>query len=90
METFVRDEVEEAFKTRGIFRLVEVRRGLVAITPLAPFSLADIYALRCFGTVGFVLGTTAISEGAEAIEALAAAITSPLARRVFETFCFDR
>ena len=86
LENFVREEVEEAFKTRGVFRVAEVRRGLVAITPTAPFSLADIYALRCFGTVGFVLGTTAISEGAEAIEALAEAITSPLARRVFETF----
>lgn len=86
LETFVRDEVEEAFKARGIFRVAEVRRGLVAITPVAAFTLADIYALRCFGTVGFVLGTTAVSEGAVAIEALAAAITSPLARRVFETF----
>ena len=86
LENFVRDEVEEAFKTRGIFRVAEVRRGLVAITPVAPFSLADIYALRCFGTVGFVLGTTALSEGAEAIEALATAITSPLAQRVFGTF----
>ena len=86
LESFVRDEVEAAFKTRGLFRVAEVRRGLVAITPLAPFSLGDIYALRCFGTVGFVLGTTATAEGAEAIESLAAAITSPLARRVFGTF----
>ena len=86
LENFVRDEVEEAFAARGLFRIAEVRRGLVAVTPLAPFTLADIYALRCFSTVGFVLGTTAISEGPEAIGALAATITSPLARRVFETF----
>ncbi len=86
LENIVRDEVEEAGKARGVFRVAEVRRGLVALTTMAPFSLGDIYALRCFGTVGFVLGTTALSEGAEAIEALAEAITSPLAQRIFETF----
>ena len=83
LEQIVRDEVEEAFRKSGKFRVTEVLSGLVAITPQAPFSLADIYALRCFGTVGFVLGNVV---GAESIEALAATITSPLSRRILETF----
>ena len=58
--------------------------GLVAITPLAPFTLADIYALRCFGTVGFVLGHA--TGGSESIESWASLITSPLSRNIFKTF----
>ena len=83
LEKIVREEVEERGRK---FRVAEVRRGLVALTPVAPFSLGDIYALRCFGTVGFVLGTAPVSDGPEAIEELAAAITSPLARHIFATF----
>ena len=86
LESIVRDEVEEAIRTHGKFRVAEVRSGLVAITPLAPFSLADIYSLRCFGTVGFVLGGTKTSGDDESIETLAKIITSPLSRRILETF----
>ncbi len=32
--------------------LLEVRPGLVALAPLAPFSLGDLYSLRCFGDLG--------------------------------------
>jgi 23S rRNA G2445 N2-methylase RlmL len=58
----------------------------VAIVPTAPFSLADIYALRCFGTVGFVLGQTEAAGETESVEALAAVVASPLARRLLQTF----
>ena len=57
LETIVRDEVEERIGPKGKFRIAEVRNGLVAINPVEPFSLADIYTLRCFGTANFVLGT---------------------------------
>jgi 23S rRNA G2445 N2-methylase RlmL len=77
LEHIVRDEVEQ----QGKFRVVEVGSGLVALIPEAPFSLADIYALRCFDTVGLVPG---IVPGS--IETLASAITSPLSRRVLKTF----
>ncbi len=83
LEKIVRAEVEECGQQ---FRVAEVRRGLVALTPVAPFSLGDIFALRCFGSVGFVLGTAPVADGPDASEELAAAITSPLARRVFATF----
>lgn len=84
LEEIVRDEVNDSPVARGKFRVMEVRRGLVAIAPLAPFSLADIYALRCFGTVGFVLGHS--SAGQESVESWAAMITTPLARSLFTTF----
>jgi precorrin-6B methylase 2 len=86
LENIVREEVEEAIAARGKFRIDEVRSGLVAITPVAPFSLADIYALRCFGTVGFVLGAVGRLEEEASIDALAGVITSPRARGLFEAF----
>ena len=86
LEDIVRDEVEEAARKHGKFRVAEVRTGLVAITPVAPLSLGDIYALRCFDTVGFVLGNPGAAENAEFVERLASVITSPLSRRLLETF----
>ncbi len=84
LEGIVRDEVNESPTARGKFRVAEVRRGLVAITPLSPFTLADIYALRCFGTVGFVLGHS--TGESESIEYWASLITSPLSQNIFKTF----
>ncbi len=82
LEEIVADEVE----AQGKFRVVEVNPGLVVIRPLAAFSLGDLFALRCFGTVGFVLGHVKSSDDAKFVEALAATIASPLSLRLFETF----
>ena len=71
---------------KGKFRVLEVGNGLVAIKPVAAFTLGDIYALRCFGTVGFVLGSSGEASGGEAIEAMAAIIASAQSRRVLQTF----
>jgi 23S rRNA G2445 N2-methylase RlmL len=79
LEGIMREEVEG----QGKFRVVDVKQGLVAITALAPFTLADIFLLRCFGTVGFVLGSVKSANKAESIEALAAVIASPLTQRLF-------
>ncbi len=86
LEAMVRDEAEESISRHGKFRVAGVRDGLVALTPVAPFALADIYALRCFGAVGFVPGAVRSSNQAESIEALASVITSSLSRRVLQTF----
>jgi predicted RNA methylase len=86
LEAMVRDEAEHAIKTRGQFRFEGIRVGLVALTPLAPFTLADIYALRCFGEVGFVPGRDVVAKQARSIEAMAPVITSPLSCRVLQTF----
>jgi 23S rRNA G2445 N2-methylase RlmL len=77
IEDIVRGEVE----AQGKFHVLEMQPGLVAVRAKAPFTLGDIFALRCFGTVGFVLGT-AEAASAEPIGALAAIIASPLSQRL--------
>ena len=86
LEEIVRDEVKDYIAKHGKFRIVEVRNGLVAMTPLAPFSLADIYTLRCFATVGFFLGNVRNSNPLESIDALASLITSRLSKSVLYAF----
>ena len=83
LEQIVRQEVEQNVLTRAKFRIVEVSSGLVALQPVAPFSLGDLCTLHCFGTVAFVLGAV---RGSSAVESIAAAIASPLSRRVLKTF----
>ena len=86
LEEIVRDEVKDYIANHGKFRILEVRNGLVAMTPLAPFSLSDIYTFRCFATVGFFLGSVGSSNPIESIDALASVITSPLSKSVLDTF----
>ena len=86
LEEIVRDEVEQSARVRAKFRIDEVVPGLVALTPIAPFSLGDIYTLRCFGNVAFVLGAVDGPDDDKSITKMAAAITSELSCRVFKTF----
>jgi 23S rRNA G2445 N2-methylase RlmL len=86
LEEIVEDEVRESIEKRRKFRILEVRSGLVAIAPMAPFSLADIYTLRCFATVGFSLGHVRSSNPTASVDALASLITSPLSQSVLAAF----
>ena len=86
LEQVVRDEVEEQIRTSGQFRIAEVRSGLVALTPLKPFTLGDLYALRCFGFLSFVLGSVRAMDEEQTIEALARVMTSPVSRRLLKAF----
>lgn len=86
LEQFVREELNENTELKKRFRILEVRSRYVAITPLASFSLADLYQLRCFSAVGFVLGSVATSDPGASVEPLAALIASPLARTLLSTF----
>lgn len=86
LETILREEVEEYIAANGKFRIVDVHSRRVALTPIAPFSLADLYTLRCFGSVNFVLGTVRSADPVESTEALAGIIASPLSRQILETF----
>ena len=86
LEEIVRDEARDDIVKLRKFRIAEVRSGLVAITPLAPFSLADIYTLRCFATVGFFLGRVRSLNPVESVEGLASKITSPLSRTILTAF----
>ena len=86
LEGIVRGEVQDFIAKRGQFRLLDVSAGVVALTPTAAFSLAEIYTMRCFATVGFVLGTVPPAEGAAAVEGLASVIASPLSRQILTAF----
>jgi 23S rRNA G2445 N2-methylase RlmL len=77
LEGIVRQEVNA--EAPRAFRVLDQSDGLVVIEPVAPFSLADIYKLRCFGTAGFCLGAVPADR-------LAELIASPLALRLFRTF----
>lgn len=80
LEGIMREEVE----AQGKFRVVDVEPGLVAIVATAPFTLADLFVLRCFGTAGFVLGLVKSTGQDERAGALASAIASRPAQRLFD------
>ncbi len=86
LEEIVAAEADELIRARGQFRRTEVRNGLVTLTPVAPFSLADLLRLRCFDTIGLVLGRVSGAHEAEIVERLAALITSPRSRGILRTF----
>jgi len=86
LEEIVRDEVVGCAAARELFRVVGTRPGTVMLEAVAPFSLGDLYALRCFWTAGFVLGSFESPRGEADPDAIAAAVTSPLARRSFESW----
>jgi 23S rRNA G2445 N2-methylase RlmL len=50
-----------------------------------PFTLADLFALRCFGTIGFVLGHVKSTGDAASLHALASVIAAPLSQRLLGT-----
>ncbi len=86
LEGILQEEVKEFMARDSRFRLEAVRSRLVVLIPVAPFALAQLYELRCFATIGFVLGNAPSSQQKENVEALAGLITSPLARRLLKTF----
>jgi 23S rRNA G2445 N2-methylase RlmL len=79
LEKILRDEVDEYVGVSRNFRILETRDGLVALESLASFSLKDVYQLRCFSSVGFVLGRIQNS-----VEALSSVIASPLSKALLE------
>jgi predicted RNA methylase len=85
LEEFVRDEAQE--RLGGRLRAIEVREGLTALEPLAPFSLNNIYSLRCFGSAGFVLGRVAnTARDEDFAQGIAALIAAPRARELMRAF----
>lgn len=75
MEGFVRDELGAHPKLKSRFKILRTSPGCVALSALRPFTLSDVYALRTFGSVNFVLGVVAKDE-AKHTEALAKIIAS--------------
>lgn len=84
LEAFVRDEFLGHRELSAKFKLLETASGLVALAPRVPFSLRELYSLRCFGSVGLVLGLVKASER-NTNEAIAQRIAAPQARRLFQT-----
>ncbi len=80
LESIVADEVTEHASRGGVFRVIEKGRCLIVVSANASFSLNDIYTLRCFDTVGIVLGSLRKPRENEFIQSLAATITSPRTR----------
>ncbi|MEI7863999.1 MAG: methyltransferase [Chthoniobacterales bacterium] len=75
-------EEAEAQLDPSIFRLGPVRPGCVTLTPLKPFSLAMLYEMRCFATVGIRIGLIENGTGSEWEDALAGCIASSTARKI--------
>jgi 23S rRNA G2445 N2-methylase RlmL len=83
LEPILEDELREH---RAKLRVVGAASGVITVAPLGAVALADVYALRCFSSVGIALGKFRSTSEAADVEALAALIASPLTRRVLETF----
>jgi len=69
---------EESKAVSQYFRHVRTSPGLVALRPVKPFRLADLFELRCFATAGFRLGLADDEQG------LAGLIASKTSRSLME------
>jgi len=56
LETWVVQELQNAARTRRSFKVQRTQPGHVTVTALKPFTLGDVYSLRCFATASLVLG----------------------------------
>lgn len=81
LEKIVAGEAEDRLDA-GTFRVGEVRPGCVTLIPLRPFTLAMLYRLRCFATIGFRLGVISNATGGEWEESLARCIASPMTQSI--------
>ncbi len=84
LERILADEARVLLKE--IFEVKSVMSGLVVVEPLKPFSLGDIYQLRCFAQVGFVLGDVRAQSPEEAINPIALRIASNRTRDLLAAF----
>ena len=82
LEAVLADEVRASDAAGGKFRVLEVRGCHVVVAAKGPFSLRDLYQLRCFDTMGFGLGRVRDPESPEAVAGLAKLIGSPLSERL--------
>ena len=76
LEQIVREELEANPRTRN-FRIKEIRDSILIICPSRPFSLGDLFSLRCFGHAALVLGKS---------NQPASVIASPLSQQIFSSF----
>lgn len=82
LEKFVKEEAAEKLRPHEGFRIGSVTPGCVTVHAAQEFSLAALYRLRTFATIGFHLGTIDDAPSAarpEWVELLARCIVSPVA-----------
>jgi 23S rRNA G2445 N2-methylase RlmL len=84
-ETCIRKELEASFGSAAKFRIDSTSQGCVAVFPKEPFSIQDLYSMRCFATVGFVLGGFEGLADRSNINQLAKVIASPRTARLMKT-----
>jgi tRNA G10 N-methylase Trm11 len=84
LEKIIAEEVNERVGRR--FQVQSVQSGCVGIVPRSPFSIGDLYQLRCFSHVGFLIGETKHALGPASVEPLAAIMTSNLSRQILRAF----
>jgi 23S rRNA G2445 N2-methylase RlmL len=80
MESFVRDELLAHSGLNERFKILRLSSGCVAISALGAFTLGELYQLRTFGSVSFVLGT--INDSTDDVEELAKLIASKRTQRL--------
>ncbi len=85
LEEIVAGEVGDLIQAGAPFRISRRLSGLVELIPTAPFTLADVFRLRCFDTLGLVLGQVSARNGDELIERLAGLIASAGSRRLLRS-----
>lgn len=78
LEALLQSEVE----AQSRFRILHAERGLIAMSPLGPVSLSDVFALRCFGTMGLLLGKVSSLDESAALNAIAEVIASATSQQL--------
>lgn len=86
LENFLADELKSNPITKNKLQISLIKPALVIATPTQPFSLSDLYSLRCFKTVGFVLGSVTYKNSEVNPTTLAELISSKLSQRLFSSF----
>jgi len=86
LEHWIRQEWEQHPHLSTMFRLIECKPGLVALRPLAGFTLGDVFSLRCFGSLGLSVGLVKLAAGAEQMDALARLLASSASQRILAAF----
>lgn len=81
MEGFVREELMAHPKLSKRFKVLRTSPSCVALSAIGAFTLAELYQLRTFGSVNFVLGVVAKDESKHT-KALAQVIASELTQRL--------
>lgn len=84
LEDILEDEITEHIQAGAPFRHLRRAKGLLVVEATKPFTLDQIFDLRCFSTVGFV--PAGGDRMRDEVETVAALIASPGSRALLESF----